>query len=88
MTTPSESTLYALPPELREFIFRYSLRRECGQTPYLLVALRPDQNLYNEAVAVFNSINIFSLTRDKGWSAGRVSKRACRHIQHLYIEFG
>lgn len=84
----SASTLYILPPELRQAIFGYSLFRDGGQNPPLLEALRCDPELYNEAVEVFNDINTFTLTRDKGWSAGRISKRACRHIQHLHIEFG
>jgi hypothetical protein len=53
--------LHTLPPELREAIFKPLLVDWDGKTPNLVKALRPDKQLYNEALAIFyNSTFSFS----------------------------
>src|ERR1700709_966269 len=61
----SSVPLWKLPPEIRIMSYPVALRVEdiCHPTtPTLLAALRPDPDLYNEALAVYYEINIFEIT--------------------------
>ena len=49
--------LHLLCPELRDMIFASSLVQTDGKTPALLIALRPDEELYAQALKVFYQVN-------------------------------
>jgi hypothetical protein len=55
------NALRKVPPEIRWPIFEECLHWD-GTTPALLVALRGDQKLYSEALAIFYKMNIFRVT--------------------------
>ncbi|KAE9379395.1 hypothetical protein N431DRAFT_460662 [Stipitochalara longipes BDJ] len=60
----SNPTLLKLPVELREIIFRQDLLEwtEGLLTPSLIIALRPHPQLYNEALDLFYSVKVCSIT--------------------------
>jgi hypothetical protein len=58
--------LHLLCPELRDMIFALSLFQTDGKTPALLVALRPDEGLYSQALKVFYLVNEL----DMRWQGG------------------
>ncbi|RDW92565.1 hypothetical protein BP5796_01959 [Coleophoma crateriformis] len=99
LVTPSKAcTLRALPAEVRSRIYEYSLMRTldrpCNQA--LLTALRPDEKLYHEALAVFNKINYYQLGTSTGMRSKRnlhafknvMSDNAIRNIQNMMIYLG
>ncbi|RDW80180.1 hypothetical protein BP6252_04818 [Coleophoma cylindrospora] len=91
-------TLRALPAEVRSRIYEYSLMRTlarpCNQA--LLTALRPDEKLYHEALAVFNRINYYQLGTSTGMHAKRnldafkyvMSDNAIQNIRKMMIYLG
>jgi hypothetical protein len=58
-----------------------------GTTPPLLVALRPDAQLYTEAVSFFYKHNTFKLHRGNDWTTGSMSPSALQTILRLRVDF-
>ena len=74
---------HALPPELRQMIFRMVLEWN-GKTPALLKALRPDQLLYEEALHLFFQINPYNLERKNGWSFEEIAGTKRKTVESVY----
>ncbi len=89
--SPSNShitTLRTFPPEIREMIFNYSnVLNWTGKTPALLVALRGDREIYNEALEICHKNNTFKLHRGNEWKTGDMAIAALRSIRTLEIDF-
>lgn len=64
------------PPEIREQIFRPLCVQWNGRTPHLIKALRPDRELYQEALYIFYRNNRFRLHKWNGWTFGDMTKKA------------
>lgn len=64
MADQQQNLLRRIPPEIRDQIFAPCLLRSRFSTtsPELLVALRPDRLLYEEALDLFYKQNVFSIT--------------------------
>jgi hypothetical protein len=77
--------LHTLPPELREAIFKPLLVDWDGKTPNLVKALRPDKQLYNEALAIFYKFNVFIFHKGNGWSFGDMTKEAVLSLGRVRI---
>jgi hypothetical protein len=58
--------LHLLCPELRDMIFALSPFQTDGKPPALLIALRPDEGLYSQALKVFYQVNEL----DMRWQGG------------------
>jgi len=62
------NTLRPFPPEIRIIIFKLAMESEKNDDENvkldsdLLIALRPDQTLYIEAIEVYNQINYFPIS--------------------------
>lgn len=85
----STCTLRVLPPELRIIIYEYLVkirRLERQTTPALLIALRPDQQLYHEALDVFYKINIFKLTGFNQRGLFAMGNTAIHGIERLLVK--
>jgi hypothetical protein len=77
------SGLKALPPG-----FEKIYESACvfgGKMPNLIRALRPDRELYEEAMHVSVQSDIFHLRKEKRWSIGRMTEGALARIQRLDI---
>jgi len=57
----SSCTLYKLPFEIRDHIFQFTLEWT-GQTPRMLVALRQEPALYDQALKVFRQNNVYEFS--------------------------
>jgi hypothetical protein len=65
--TKQKNTLRKLLPEIRYMIFKLTLAEWKGKTPVLIKALRGDQEMYFEALAVFYRINTFTSSYRNRW---------------------
>lgn len=79
--------LRAFPPEILELIFTPLLEGWAGKTPPLLIALRADQQLYQEALALFLRLNTFKLHKRNNWEVGDMKDTAMHGIRALNVEF-
>lgn len=61
-----------IPFELRGMIFKDWLGIKDGKSPVLLIALRGDKELYEQALEVYYKINYFTLTTDPAHPKPRV----------------
>jgi hypothetical protein len=78
--------LRAFPPEILEFIFT-PLLLWTGKTPALLIALRSDPQLYQEALASFTRLNAFKLHKGNSWKTGDMTLPVLQSIRMLTVEF-
>lgn len=85
-TRITEFGLRAFPPEILELIFT-PLLTFTGKTPPLLVALRADPQLYQEALSTFRKLNTFKLHRGNKWMTGDMNPSAIQSIRALTVDF-
>ncbi|KAF4628090.1 hypothetical protein G7Y89_g10065 [Cudoniella acicularis] len=78
----SPDILRKLPFELREMIFIEVLDWD-GRTPPLLAALRPDPELYSQALAIFRKNNYFRLHSRSGLKMSKETKANIFKVQVL-----
>jgi hypothetical protein len=91
-STRIKSSLYLLPPEIRIQIFSQCLKRR-GAHPELLAALRADQVLHHEALAIFYRLNYFNIVEPGHWNTidhsaytfPTISNGAAAKIQNLCL---
>ena len=98
--TPPTTTLHKLPAEFRDNIFKLTMlmetismparqrhRRPVQVTPPLLIALRCDPYLYEEALAVYYQINTFKISKNNFNSLRNdLSPAMLGLIRNLHIE--
>jgi len=90
----SPCSLHRLPVEIRHEIFRHCLENSPrASAPRLLVALRPDPQLYHEALAVFYGTNRLAIRpdnlRDVAYMPKKVMKRVlCAQISDGFVSLG
>ncbi|KAF4628089.1 hypothetical protein G7Y89_g10064 [Cudoniella acicularis] len=82
--TTSPLALRRFPPEIRELIYKLSLRWR-GQTPRLLQALCGDPELYYKALAVMTRFNIFVLRKQNFNPAINMAMSVCKNIRYFGI---
>jgi hypothetical protein len=88
ITSLCDLGLRAFPPEIREMIFTFSnVLIWTGKTPALLMALRGDRELYDEALDYFYKKNIFKLHPRNEWQTGDMAISALQTIKALRIDF-
>ena len=81
----STCTFRKLPPEIREKCFLPVLEWH-GKSPALLVALRGDKELYEEALEIFyKKPNVYHLSEVNGWDFVGMSERALASIKDVKI---
>jgi hypothetical protein len=89
--TKSLVTFRLLPVEMREEIFKYTFATSqnypdfAASTPALLVALRGDRELYDQALRVFYGINHWFLTARNFQGVSALGKFAVACIRSLTI---
>lgn len=94
LPTPlSDQGFRAFPPEIRDEIYHFSLEDTWGyifnkenKIPSLLKALRADQELYEEALAVFYKTNTFVLRQANQWSFQNMPQKLIAKISYLSME--
>jgi hypothetical protein len=74
------------PPEIREMIFKGCLEVVDRKTPILLVALRGDLELYQEAIKLFKRVTAFQLDKKMCARFKTLSDSALSNISMLEIE--
>lgn len=84
--------LRAFPPEIRNMIFKETLRNTWdGRTPDFIKALRSsrqDQDMYYDAMREFYKTNCYTLCQRNGWCFADMEVSAIRTIQILGINIG
>ncbi|KAG4441076.1 hypothetical protein IFR05_003430 [Cadophora sp. M221] len=89
--TTSFLTIRKIPLEMRRMIFKDCLKIKGGKSPALLIALRGDKELYEQALEVYYKISYFTITPDCGRASERkllegLLPRALPEINMLRIE--
>ncbi|KAJ5032407.1 uncharacterized protein L3040_009012 [Drepanopeziza brunnea f. sp. 'multigermtubi'] len=82
-----KSTLYKLPTELREMVFKYSLAPEWdGKMPGLIKALRSDKDLYAECIHAWRKHkHTYILSEKNNWSFLDMPKKVIATITKVRI---
>ncbi|KAK0129541.1 hypothetical protein ONS96_000106 [Cadophora gregata f. sp. sojae] len=84
--TTSSLTLRKFPFELRGMIFKDCLKIEGGKSPQLIVALRGDKELYEQALEVYYKVNYLTLPNDNQIEyLERISAKALSRVSMLRV---
>ncbi|KAE8448354.1 hypothetical protein EG329_009598 [Mollisiaceae sp. DMI_Dod_QoI] len=74
-----------LPPEIRLQVWEYLCLDWNGKIPNVIKALRPDETLYKEALALFYRKNIYTFHSKNNWSFGDMTPGAVKTITKAVI---
>lgn len=77
--------LREFPPEIRDMIVRYCMEFVHGKTPPLLIALRGDPDLYQQALKFLYRLNPFVLDAKTILKLDKISKKVLKNITKLSI---
>ena len=83
--TTSPLALRRFPTELRDMIFKDCLQIEEGKSPALLIALRGDKELYEEALEVYYKTNYCSMGKAMIQRINDLSPKAISRIKDIRI---
>jgi hypothetical protein len=88
--TTSPLALRKFPPEIREMIFQRCIdtkdnKEKDNKSPPIIVSLRSDKELYQEAIEVFYKLNFFRLTWKTAPSCKFLSAKAIRSVKKLLL---
>ena len=83
--TYSPLAIRKFPPEIRAMIFAGCVDNKGYKTPNLLVALRGDREMYEEAVQIFYGLNWFRVKLLTLPDFVSMSKKAIENIRKLVI---
>lgn len=78
-------SLRLLPTEVRLIIFHELCTNWNGRVPNIIKALRPDSELYHEALEELYCHNVFVAHKGNGWSFGDMTKNAVLSIRKAKI---
>ncbi|KAE9378850.1 hypothetical protein N431DRAFT_396722 [Stipitochalara longipes BDJ] len=83
--TSSPLAFRKFPPEIRSMIFAGCIDFNHRKTPVVLVALRSDKEIYEEAIQIFYKLNWFRVKLQNLSGFGSMSRKALESIQNFSL---
>jgi hypothetical protein len=84
--TTSPLALRKFPAKIRENIFQFCVRIKDQKSPALLIALRGDKEMYQEAINLYYKVNLFTVSNDTVDRCTSLSVKALMSISKLEMK--